>query len=616
MAITCFSGAEANRALIRIVQEDLNCWARTPTDVGTKTQALRFTSSDLAYNKETQQSSEIRADRMIANIIEVGASAEGAIETEFSAFSHDMFLEAFAGGTWSKPNSGASFKGAALSFTANDTLVWAGQDLTRYFEAGDIIQTAGFKNPVNNNIWEVDAIVFGGGNTTITLVETTAAVEAGLASGRVFDANDTVIYRNTDIRTGTGGASTIDSDGNNAFTAAVAAGELVVGQRIYLAGLGHETGTFVSAGNVTDGEYVTLFDGENTVVFEFDNDNASTRGRERVTIGVNEDATMLALTEAINLLYWSGRIWIGAKFDAGTNTITLTNYRAANGGTLTENTATITVTNFAGGAAANHGYFTVTSVSNDVIGVTPNPGTNANAGGLAVTIKGSHLRNPGDPTAIVKRSFTMETHFTDVNQVFVTKGLRIGSFEFAAAAGDIVTASYELMGQGITTHSNTVLGSAPYVPLATNSSEPFNATVGVGAIRKDGAPFDVAIQSIELNGDGNMRSQTAAGNKFPIGIAYGSLSIEGSMVVYFADLQVFDLLLSHATLSLSFDFSDVDGNAYTFTLPAVKITNDVIVPEGINTDIMEEVEFQAQRDPVLSTMFMVDRFSVTRPAQG
>jgi hypothetical protein len=210
----------------------------------------------------------------------------------------------------------------------------------------------------------------------------------------------------------------------------------------------------------------------------------------------------------------------------------------------------------------------------------------------------------------------METHFTDVNQVFVARGLRVGSFNLSASTGDIVTASYDLMGGGLETRAATLLGAAPYVSLASTATEPFNATVGIGEIRKDGVPFDVAVKSVEISGDGNMRKQTAAGSIAPINIAYGSLSIEGSMTAYFADLQVMDLLLSHDTISLAFDFADTEGNAYTITLPAVKITNDVVVPEGINTDIMEEIEFMAQRDPVLNTMFMIDRFSNVRPPQG
>lgn len=603
------SAAESNRTAVRYVAEDPNCWAVTPVTVGTKTRELRITSSSITANKETQVSEEIRADRMVPSIIEVGASAEGDIEGEFSAGTYDDFMQAYLLGTWTKAMTFDFFKGVNVSFVANNQLTVSG-DQTAYFVVGRTVKTEGFALAQNNNYWAISAVAFASGVTTLTFTETTAAAEAGNSFSRVLDAND-VILRSTAVRLGTGGASVIDSNGGNAFSAAIAAKQLVVGMRIHIAGLGYESATLTMTGQPADGDTLTLNDGEKAVVIEFDSNGAFIRGRTAVTIGVDADATATATAAAINALYANKKTEISAKVDlAGADAlVVLYNRRDEQGGTVTESMANAITTAFAGGVAANHGFFTVTSLTSDVIGVSPNPGINANAGSATIVVKGSHVRNPGVLSEIIKQSFTVETGFTDVGQYMVTRGQRVGGFNMSVSSGEIATVSFAMMGKDMTTRQTTLLGSAPYVAQASTATEPLNATVNVGEVRKNGEVLNVALQSIDLEGDAGLRQQTAVGSKYAAGIGYGRMSMSGTMNVYFETLEMYDHFLNHDTISLAFDFKDADNNVYTFTLPAVKLASDPIAPGGIDADILEEIEFVTQRDPVLNTQFMIDRFS-------
>lgn len=603
------SAAESNRAVLRYVAEDPACWAVTPTTGGTKTRELRIMSSSLTANKETQISNEIRADRMVSNIIEVGATSGGDIEFEFSAGSHDDFMQAFVLGTWSRPMTQDVFRGTNVSWGTTSRLDIQGGDFTAYFVVGRRVKTAGFRLPENNNYWQVSAVAFSAGVTSVTMTTATAAVETGNVFSEISDANDVVILKNTAIRLGTGAANTIDSNGGNAFAAAIAAGQLVVGQRIYVEGLGYEVGELDYTGQPADGDIVTLFDGDKTVVLEFDSNSAFVRGRTQVAIAGTEDATAANFVAAVNALYAARKTSIGARVDSGTNTIFLRNYRAAQGGSITESVANYTATAFTGGAAANHGTFTITALADDVITVSTFPGTNANAGSIPVTIKGSHLRNPGVLSQIIKQSFSIETGFTDVNQYFMQRGQRVGSFSLSVASGEIVTGKFAMEGKDTVTGTTSVLANAPYVSLASTATEVMNATTNVGDVRKNGVTLSTALQAIEFEGDANLRQQNAVSSKFPAGIGYGRINISGKMMAYFETLDMYDHFLNHDTISLSFDFKDNYGLSYTFTMPAVKITSDPIAPGGIDQDIIEELDFVTQRDPVLNTQFMVDRFS-------
>lgn len=607
------SAAESNRVIVRVVAEDPLCWAVTPVVASTKTRELRITSSSLAAAKDTAVSNEIRADRMVPSIIEVAASTEGDIETEFSAGSHDDFMQAFLLGEWSRAMTFDKFVGPRVAWTSTSAVTITGGDYRDYFTVGNRLKTEGFINAENNNYWTIASLAFTSGNTVVTMSQTTAVVEAASDYTALIDANDAFVVRNTAIRLGSV-AGQIDSNGGNAFAAARAAGQLIVGQRIYVEGLGYETGEIAFTANPADGDTVTIGDGEDTIVFEFDNNSAYTRGRTAVTIGADEDATATALAAAINLAYTQRKFAVAAKaVTAGAgSSVDVTNYRAAQGGSLAEGGANTSVTAFSGGVAAAHGFFTVLASTDDTISVSPAPPVDANAGALAVTIKGSHVRNPGVLADITKQSFSLMTGFTDVGHYFMMKGLRVGGFSQSVSAGEIVTMSYSFMGRDTSVGPTDVLATAPYVPLATTATEPMNATVNVGSIRKNGVELPVAIKSIEIEGDAGLRAQTGVSSKYPIGIGYGRMSLSGKMEVYFETLEMYDHFIAHDTISLAYDFRDVNDNIYTFTIPAAKITADPIAAGGIDQDITEPIEFTSQRDPSLNTQFMVDRFSSLR----
>jgi hypothetical protein len=150
--------------------------------------------------------------------------------------------------------------------------------------------------------------------------------------------------------------------------------------------------------------------------------------------------------------------------------------------------------------------------------------------------------------------------------------------------------------------------------LEAPATEPLNATANVGSISRDGTVL-ASITSLELSGDAALRSQRCVGNKYPTGIGYGRLSITGSFQAYFENFDLYNAFLNHTTVALAWDFEDADHNRLFFRLPAVKFSANPVAPsEGIDTDVMDPVEWTAQRDPVLNTMMLLDRFSSVYPA--
>lgn len=710
--------AESNRALLRYIPEAV--WGTTPGSGVTR--EMRITSSSLVFEKETTVSEEIRADRMVPNIAEVAASSGGEVNWELSAYTHDDFFQGFLLGAWSLPMKGWLVKGAQVSVTGVSQITVAGADWRDWLAVGQWLKLEGFLKTVNNLYVSISALAFTGGNTVITVNQSTLVVEAGTAFTKVMDAGDVIQVSTLTAFTA---GNTINGGGANAF----AGKTLYVGQKLFIdtplgkgtasvtynaanpvagnlvtigdgvdtlnfefnttedaanpanvyvpiadspdvlrtnltaAIMGQfirgnlrvsavngvagtkETGSVVfTVANADDGDRLTVNDGETSVTFEFDNNAAVTSGNIAVTIGANEDVTGANLEAAIN----ASVLNVTALYTAGTNTLSITNdnytggsitkvdadndYTVTNfsggvapttvltnhrrtGGSLSETGLTVSVSAFSGGDATKGGFFTIASLPNDdTIVVSETLGVDANSGSVPVIIKGSHLRNPGTVAAITKQSFSIETGFTDVSRYFLMNGLRVGSFDMSVSTGEIVTGSFNFMGAQTTPGVSAVLGNTvAFKVLPTTATEILNATANVGQIEKNGVVLSTAVRSIEMSGDASLRNQPAVGEKFPAGIGYGRFTLEGSISAYFENLDFYNDFRNHTTVALGFDFEDVDYNKYFFRIPAAKITTDPVSPGGIDQDVMEEMEWTAQRDPVLNTQFMIDRFSSVYP---
>lgn len=604
--------ADSNRARIRALKESNSAWGTIPGSGSTR--ELRYTSSSITPSKNTIISDEIRADRMVPDHIEVGANSAGDINYEFSAGSHDDFLESFMYGAWTRPMTFDSVKGTSLQWFNTSTLYINGHNVSSYFTAGRRVRTNNFLNAANNNYWELSTVTWNSGanRTELVMTTSTAVAEAGAATSVIYDANDVIVLKSTVIRAGTSGASTFDSNGGNVFAAAIAAGQIVAGQKIFVEGLGIETGLVtIGAAVPTAGARVTISDGVKSWIFQYGGSGGN--NVTVVAIGVSITAAATNLKNAINQERLNGNLDCSATSSVGVVTVKNQN---CTGGSIVESVldANIAVTNFSGGDAAVRGVFTITAAVDDTLTVSPAPTTNANGGALAVTIKGSMLRNPSDPDDITPQSWTFETGFEDVDQYFLVSGLRVGTFSLNFEASAILKGGFTFQGAAAAREITSTLGNtSTYTVLDTTSSSVMNATVNVGYVKINGTAMSTAIRSIELKGNNNLRDQNAVSYKFPAGIGAGRMEIDGTINAYFADGSLWDKFIEHDTASVEFNVNSVETHRYEFTIPAIIFANDKVSPSGGNQDIMEEIEYKAKRDPVTNCQIQIDRFSCTYP---
>lgn len=154
--------SDSSRVQLAFIKEVT--WGTTPASA---LRALRYTKESIGRRIENVRSDEVRADRMVSDIVRVGSSGQGNIEGEFSFDSYKELLEACLGNVF----------GAVQTVTAtNIQAVASGQHFTApsglpVFAVGQFVRVAGFTNPANNGFFEV-----------LTSTTTDLAIRNGAAS--------------------------------------------------------------------------------------------------------------------------------------------------------------------------------------------------------------------------------------------------------------------------------------------------------------------------------------------------------------------------------------------------------------------------------------------------
>lgn len=136
--------ADANYASIGFIKE--TTWGVTPTTPRLK--GLRITGEDLMHEKETIQSQEVRADRQVADLVEVGVQASGGFEFELSYGSFTPFLIAALFATPVVINLAA----VTCDLTASSQLVEGVAGDFDDIPVGATVKVAGATTPANNGL--------------------------------------------------------------------------------------------------------------------------------------------------------------------------------------------------------------------------------------------------------------------------------------------------------------------------------------------------------------------------------------------------------------------------------------------------------------------------------
>lgn len=211
----------------------------------------------------------------------------------------------------------------------------------------------------------------------------------------------------------------------------------------------------------------------------------------------------------------------------------------------------------------------------------------------------------------VQKSFSIERQSADVTEYWVYKGMTPSTMDLSIGAGARSTMSFGFMGKNAVRNTVTNLPGTPVESYAYDIHS--GVTGSVCVLWVDNAPLaGTFVQSLSMNYDNALRSQEAICQLGAVGIGSGTISVTGTMEVYFANGALFDKFISNTNVALTFSSLDAAGNGYVFTLPKANLSKVSTTAGGKDSDMVLSIEFTGLRDlgnavPALRQVLFIDR---------
>jgi hypothetical protein len=202
------------------------------------------------------------------------------------------------------------------------------------------------------------------------------------------------------------------------------------------------------------------------------------------------------------------------------------------------------------------------------------------------------------------RSFSLEKNFEDLASTIIAyKGLRVGEMALNFAYGELVTGSFTFQGNDTTAIQATQVSA--YTTATTN--EIFDAAAGITSLKVDGASVDGCIfKSVAFTVNNNLRPIEAMGYDAACNISKGRAMVTGSFEIYFTSNAYYEKLIANTAVELEFTVSD-GSKTYTFRWPSLKFSSGTPQATGIDTDVMQSLEWTALYDTSAGTSMRITR---------
>lgn len=256
--------------------------------------------------------------------------------------------------------------------------------------------------------------------------------------------------------------------------------------------------------------------------------------------------------------------------------------------------------------AANNGFHRVIAKPDaDTITVDS---TLVNEADTDIVMTGQRLVFPGTTA----KSFTFEQSHLDIDQHLLVPGGRIGSMDFSAGVGELLTGTLNVLGKTVTI-SATALGDGAVTYAAATTTDVLSAVDGIAMIEENYTDPGLDIQNISFTIENGLREQSAvAAGPNLTAVPYGTCRVTGSISAYFADATLYNKYLNQTETSISFLLYDgastTSGNALMITIPKVKFTGGNPEAGGLDTDVMLSLDFTAKVDADSVSMMSFDKF--------
>lgn len=192
----------------------------------------------------------------------------------------------------------------------------------------------------------------------------------------------------------------------------------------------------------------------------------------------------------------------------------------------------------------------------------------------------------------VRKTFTFVKFHSDIGQVFIYRGVRIGEASMSIATTGKITATFGLVGTGFErTAVNPVVAPLP-VPEAVMVSA---LNVGDLTVNDQSIVGTACMQTLELSITNNLEAIRCIGNQKLSAQTYLEKMVDitlSSQFIFGAQAAEYvDYVKSRDTMPIEFSIEDKKGNGYAFEFPELEVS-EANHPDGGGEDtIMLDVSF-------------------------
>ncbi len=253
--------------------------------------------------------------------------------------------------------------------------------------------------------------------------------------------------------------------------------------------------------------------------------------------------------------------------------------------------------------AGNLGRFRITALTATAMTVTALQGqtmvVEAAAAGRQIDSLRAKLK-----AGTVRRSFTVERYFGDIltadKPYHRFTGVEFNTLALAISANAMITGTFGVLGQNMTTATAIIAGATYAAPTTTSPLDSFT-----GTLNEAGTPIAV-ITEIQLNLENGLEARFVVGSKASIRPSIGRSNCSGQITAYFENSLLLDKFINETESSIVFELPDGAGNKYVVTLPRIKYNGGQPDVEG-EGPITLSMPFQALLDATTQTNIMIER---------
>ncbi|ETR94618.1 phage tail tube protein [Acinetobacter lactucae] len=184
----------------------------------------------------------------------------------------------------------------------------------------------------------------------------------------------------------------------------------------------------------------------------------------------------------------------------------------------------------------------------------------------------------------VRKTFTFVKVYSDINQAFIYRGVRINEFTMSIATTGKITATFGLMGTLFErTTTNPVVSPLPVPETVLVSA----LNVGDLTVNGETVVGTACMQSLELTINNNMEAIRCIGSQKLTATTYLEKIVDITLnTQYMFSAQsagYIDFIKTRDTMPINFSIEDKDGNGYAFEFPQLEVA-EANHPDGGGED--------------------------------